>query len=52
MAKVFNLGLGMIVVVPEREAFTAIDLLRGHGHQAVEVGTVVEGSGEVRLTDR
>jgi phosphoribosylformylglycinamidine cyclo-ligase len=53
MAKVFNMGLGMIVVVPERDAFKAIDVLRGHGHHgAAEVGRIVEGSGEVQLTGR
>lgn len=49
MAKVFNLGLGMIAVVPAKEAFRAIDILRSHGHRAVEVGEVVDGHGDVRL---
>jgi len=52
MAKVFNMGLGMIVVVPEREAARAQDILRTHGHRAVQVGTITEGHGEVHLTDR
>jgi len=50
MAKVFNLGLGMIAVVPTNEAYRAIDLLRRLGHLASEVGTIVEGHGEVHLT--
>jgi phosphoribosylformylglycinamidine cyclo-ligase len=49
MAKVFNLGLGMIAVVPAKEAFKAIDILRSHGHRAVEVGEIVDGHGDVRL---
>ncbi len=51
MAKVFNLGLGMIVVVPESEASRAQDVLRTHGHRAIQVGTITDGHGEVRLTD-
>ena len=31
MAKVFNLGLGMIAVVPEGDVFKALDILRGKG---------------------
>jgi phosphoribosylformylglycinamidine cyclo-ligase len=52
MAKVFNMGIGMIVVVPEREAGKAQDILRTHGHRAVQVGTITEGHGEVQLTGR
>ena len=50
MEKVFNMGLGMIAVVPARDAFKAIDVLRSHGHQAMEIGEIVDGHGEVRLT--
>jgi phosphoribosylformylglycinamidine cyclo-ligase len=50
MAKVFNMGLGMIAVVPAREAFKAIDVLRSNGHQAREIGEIVDGHGEVRIT--
>ncbi len=51
MAKVFNLGLGMIAVVPANEAHRAIDILRRHGHLgASEVGEIVDGHGEVHLT--
>ena len=50
MAKVFNLGLGMIVVVPESDFPKAIDVLRTNGHKAMRVGEVVAGgAGEVRL---
>jgi phosphoribosylformylglycinamidine cyclo-ligase len=50
MAKVFNMGLGMIVVVPEREAGKAQDILRTHGHRAVQVGEITDGHGDVQLT--
>ena len=49
MAKVFNLGLGMILVVPASEAATAVEVLAGHGHAARIVGEVAAGSGTVRL---
>jgi len=49
MARVFNLGLGMVVVVPEADAYRALDVLRAHGHRASEVGRVVAGDGTVHL---
>ncbi len=50
MARVFNLGIGMVVAVPAgREAFSALDVLRGQGHRAVEIGRVAPGHGRVRL---
>ncbi len=49
MERVFNLGIGMVVAVPRRDAFTSIDLLRSAGHQAVEIGEVMSGSGAVAL---
>jgi phosphoribosylformylglycinamidine cyclo-ligase len=50
MAKVFNLGLGMVVVVPPSDEFKALDVLRSHGHRsAARVGYVQEGGGAVRL---
>lgn len=49
MAKVFNLGIGMVVVVPPGDAYRAIDVLRSHGHAAREVGVVEPGQGRVRI---
>src|SRR4051794_28252926 len=49
MARVFNLGIGMIVVVPASDAFKAIDVLRSQGHRATEIGTVQPGEGAVQL---
>jgi len=49
MVRVFHLGLGMVVAVPQRDAFKAIDVLRSAGHQAVEIGEVVAGGGDVVL---
>jgi phosphoribosylformylglycinamidine cyclo-ligase len=50
MARVFNLGLGMVVIVPEGESFRTLDILRSHSHFAVEIGRVVAGDGEVKLS--
>jgi phosphoribosylformylglycinamidine cyclo-ligase len=50
MARVFNLGLGMIVVVPAAEASRSIELLEGHGHRARCVGEIVAGNGSVRVS--
>ena len=50
MARVFNLGIGMVVAVPGgREVFTALDVLRENGHYAVRIGTVTPGEGRVHL---
>ena len=49
MRRVFNLGIGMIVVVGPDDAHTTLDVLRSEGHRAVEIGTVVNGSGTVRI---
>jgi phosphoribosylformylglycinamidine cyclo-ligase len=50
MARVFNLGIGMIIAVPKADAFRALDLLRGHGHRgAVELGSIEPGHGNVKL---
>ncbi len=49
MDKVFNMGLGMIAVVPARDAFKAIEVLRLNGHRAIEIGEIVDGHGDVRF---
>jgi phosphoribosylformylglycinamidine cyclo-ligase len=53
MARVFNLGLGMVVVVPPGDVGRTLALLRGAGHAAAEVGRLVpaaDGAGrEVHL---
>ena len=49
MARVFNLGVGMIVAVGEGDVFAAHDVLRSHGVDSVEIGDVVAGSGNVVL---
>jgi phosphoribosylformylglycinamidine cyclo-ligase len=50
MRKVFNLGIGMVVVVPQEEAYRALDVLRSNGQRAVEIGQVTKGTGQVHFT--
>ena len=50
MAKVFNLGIGMIVVVPESDSYKALDVLRSKGQRAVRIGQITDGTGQVKLT--
>jgi phosphoribosylformylglycinamidine cyclo-ligase len=49
MRKVFNLGIGMVVVVPPDDAHRTLDLLRTEGHRAVEIGQITAGDGQVRF---
>lgn len=52
MARVFNLGIGMVAIVPEVDHEAAIDSIRSHGHDAWAIGSIVSGSGEVELVGR
>lgn len=47
MRRTFNCGVGMVVVVGEQDADTAIDLLESHGEAAFRMGKIVAGSGDV-----
>ncbi len=49
MRKVFNLGVGMVVVVAADEVHRTLDILRTEGHRATEIGQVVAGHGQVRF---
>ena len=52
MARVFNLGLGMVVVVPAQDATAAVEVLAAAGQpEAAVVGEVVEGPGPVVFED-
>jgi phosphoribosylformylglycinamidine cyclo-ligase len=50
MRRVFNLGLGMVLVVDPAFAERAISSLRGAGQAAVVVGEIRPGTGEVVLS--
>jgi phosphoribosylformylglycinamidine cyclo-ligase len=47
MEHVFNLGLGMLVVVTGDDLFATLDHVRSAGHDAWAVGEIVEGRGRV-----
>ena len=51
MRRVFNLGIGMVAVVPPPAVHRALDVLRTAGHRAVVLGEVVPGHGTVRFAD-
>ena len=51
MEHVFNLGVGMVAVLPEADATRAIDVLAAAGQEAFSIGEVVEGTGRV-VVDR
>ena len=50
MDRVFNLGLGMVVVCDPAAVPEVLGALEGAGQTASVVGRVVLGSGRVRLT--
>ncbi len=45
--RTFNMGLGMLVIVGSREFETAVAMLRERGEEAIPVGEVTAGNGEV-----
>lgn len=49
MFNTFNMGLGMVLVVPEEQVKTALSILAAAGENAYRVGSVVEGGEGVRL---
>lgn len=49
MRKVFNLGIGMVVVVAPDEVHRSLDVLRTAGHRAVEIGEITSGHRSVRF---
>jgi phosphoribosylformylglycinamidine cyclo-ligase len=50
MARVFNLGLGMVVVVAPDAVDGALEALAAAGAEPAVVGRIVEGGGRVQLT--
>jgi phosphoribosylformylglycinamidine cyclo-ligase len=51
MEQVFNLGLGMLAIVPGDVVHPALDAVRAAGHEAWVVGEVAAGHGHVTMTD-
>jgi phosphoribosylformylglycinamidine cyclo-ligase len=49
MRRTFNCGVGMIVVVDEKAASEAIDILADNGEEAWVIGRIADGAGGVRF---
>ncbi len=49
MYRVFNMGVGMVLVVPPEQADELLDLALDHGHPAITIGEIVRGTGKVSL---
>ena len=49
MLRVFNMGIGMVVVVPADAVHRTITALDAHGHRALVIGEIVAGSGVVAV---
>jgi phosphoribosylformylglycinamidine cyclo-ligase len=52
MQHVFNLGVGMLAVVPGDVGERALDVVRSEGHDAWIVGEIVDGHGRARVETR
>ncbi|MDQ1465805.1 MAG: phosphoribosylformylglycinamidine cyclo-ligase [Actinomycetota bacterium] len=49
MEHVFNLGVGMVAVVTAGDVAVAIEALAAAGHEAFEIGQIVDGHGRVSM---
>lgn len=49
MARVFNLGVGMVLIVPPADATAVVEAVRGAGRDAGVIGEVVTGDRTVHL---
>ena len=49
MYRVFNMGVGFVVIVPEIQALAAVDRLRASGYGAQRIGTVDGDAGKVTI---
>ncbi|MFN7697755.1 MAG: phosphoribosylformylglycinamidine cyclo-ligase [Deltaproteobacteria bacterium] len=52
MRRTFNMGLGLVLVVPEREAPAAISALEGAGERAFHIGSVEQVGADVEFEAR
>jgi phosphoribosylformylglycinamidine cyclo-ligase len=49
MFRVFNMGVGFVVVVPADQADTALDRIAAGGYTPTRIGTVTDEAGVVRV---
>ena len=45
MFNIFNMGIGMVIALPEEDATKAISILEECGERASVIGRVIEGEG-------
>jgi phosphoribosylformylglycinamidine cyclo-ligase len=45
MFNIFNMGIGMVIALPEADAQKAISILEAEGERASVIGRVVDGEG-------
>ncbi|NNC67683.1 MAG: phosphoribosylformylglycinamidine cyclo-ligase [Gammaproteobacteria bacterium] len=50
MLRVFNCGIGMLVVLPENQASEAIKLSQESNHQAVKIGEIKKSSSNLKIS--
>jgi phosphoribosylformylglycinamidine cyclo-ligase len=51
MFHAFNMGIGYVLIVREKDADTVLDWLSDKGETAYPIGRIVKGTGKVELTD-
>ena len=49
MFNIFNMGIGMVIAMPEADAQRAIDILAKYGDTAQVIGRMIEGENEIVL---
>ena len=49
MFNIFNMGVGMVIVLDEAESGKAIEILESHGEKASVIGRIVEGNKTVTI---
>lgn len=47
MFNIFNMGIGMVIALPEADAAKAVEILTNHGERAQVIGKVIEGENEL-----
>ncbi len=51
MYRVFNMGIGLVLVVSRDQVEAAVDVLTASGESALRIGEIVDGNGEVQLVE-
>ena len=49
MYRVFNMGIGLVLVISENQINTAIEALKASGESPCRVGEILSGEKEVRI---